>query len=138
MSMLRKTVVATALIGAGLGTMSGAAMANDHQGSDAKGCSNSIKAESENGSGRSLGDTTGGDQALDASNLCDIANGNLVGSGNNVAGGDITNGDTETITDISNEETTETTTTEGVPAGGAGGLGGLGALDGILGAIFGA
>ena len=134
MSMLRKTVVATALIGAGLGTMSGAAMAHDHHGSDAKGgCSNSIKAENENGSGRSLGGTTGGDQALDASNLCNIANGNLVGSGNNVAGGDITNGDTETITDISNEDNTETTTTDG-----AGGAGGLGALDGILDAIFGA
>lgn len=132
MSILRKTVVATAIIGAGLGTMSGAAMAHDSHGSDAKGCSNSIKAESENGSGRSLGDTTGGDQALEASNLCDIANGNLVGSGNNVAGGDITNGDTETITEVSDVTNTETTTTEGTAA-----PGGLGGLDTILDAIFG-
>lgn len=132
MSILRKTVVATAIIGAGLGTMSGAAMAHDSHGSDAKGCSNSIAAESENGSGRSLGDTTGGDQALEASNLCNIANGNLVGSGNNVAGGDITNGDTETITEVSDVTNTETTTTEGTAA-----PGGLGGFDTILDAIFG-
>jgi hypothetical protein len=136
MSMLRKTVLTTVIIGAGLGSMSGAALAWDHHGSDsAKGCSNSIAGASENGSGDSLGDTTGGDQAFDASNLCDILNGNQIASKNNVAtAGTIINGDTTDITRTSTDTTTETTDTT-VPAapGGAGGLDLGGLLGGLLG-----
>ncbi|MEJ2868211.1 hypothetical protein WCD74_10570 [Actinomycetospora sp. OC33-EN08] len=137
MSMLRKAVLTTAIVGAGLGSMTGAAMAHDgghgHGGHDAaKSCSNAIKGESENGAGRTLGDTTGGDQAFDASNTCDILNDNEILSGNNVAtaGGVITNGDTTDITRTNTETTTETSDTT-VPAGGAGGLGDL------LGGLFG-
>jgi len=136
MSMLRKTILTTVVIGAGLGSMSGAAFAHDqHDGGAAKGCSNAIMAESENGSGRSLGDTTGGDQDLSASNFCNILNGNEVLSDNNVAaaGGVITNGDTTDITETSTETNTETSDTT-VPAGGGGGLPDLG---GLLGGIFG-
>ena len=137
MSMLRKTILTTVVIGAGLGSMSGAALANDHDGGQAKGCSNAIMAESENGSGRSLGDTTGGDQDLSASNFCNILNDNEVGSGNNVAtaGGVITNGDTTDITETSTETNTETTDTT-VPAGGGAG-GGLPIFGDLLGGIFG-
>lgn len=109
-SMFRKTVLATAIIGAGLGSMSGAAFAGDdpgngghhgghdkgHSSSSQGGCSNEIAAESKNGSGRSLGDTTGGDQDLSASNLCHILTGNEILSNNNVSLlGNITNGDTD-------------------------------------------
>lgn len=130
MSMLRKTVLTTAIIGAGLGSMSGAAFAWDHHGETAKGCSNAIAASSENGSGDSLGDTTGGDQAFDASNVCDILNGNTIGSDNNVAtaGGTIRNGDVTDITRTSTSTSEETSNTT-VPAGGldlGGLLGGLG------------
>jgi hypothetical protein len=129
--MFRKTVLATAIIGAGLGSMSGAAFAGDapsngghhgdgghgggkHQSAPASsdGCSNKVGAESKNGAGRTLGDTTGGDQDLSASNLCNILSGNEVLSNNNVAllGGSVTNGDTLTATLTSTvSETTEST-----------------------------
>ena len=113
MSMFRKSVLTLAVVGAGLGSMSGAAFANTQDGGSAKGCSNAIAAESENGSGRSLGDTTGGDQDLSASNFCDILNGNELLSGNNFATGlsSITNGDTTDITETSTETNTETSDT---------------------------
>lgn len=112
-SMFRKTVLTTAIIGAGLGSMTGAAFAGDDPGdgghhghgshdkqyskSSDSGCSNSVAAESKNGSGRSLGDTRGGDQDLSASNLCHILTGNEVLSNNNVSLlGNVTNGDTTT------------------------------------------
>ena len=127
--MFRKTVLATAIIGAGLGSMSGAAFAGDapsnggnhgdngggkYQSAPAssEGCSNKIGAESKNGAGRTLGDTTGGDQDLSASNLCNILSGNEILSNNNVAllGGSITNGDTLTRTLTSTvTDTSETT-----------------------------
>lgn len=115
MSMLRKTVLATAIIGAGLGSMSGAALAWDNHGGDAaKGCSNDIAGQSENGAGRTLGDTEGGNQNFDASNVCDILNGNKVLSDNNAATGasSIRNGDqtTDTRTSTSTETQNSNTT----------------------------
>lgn len=128
--MLRKTVLATAIVGAGLGSMSGAAFAGDapsngghHGGGDgggkhhsapaAGGCSNTVGAKSENGSGRSLGDTTGGSQDVSASNLCNILSGNEVLSNNNVSLlGDITNGDTRNETVVSTVTDTLTSTTD--------------------------
>ncbi|MEJ2868217.1 hypothetical protein WCD74_10600 [Actinomycetospora sp. OC33-EN08] len=128
--MFRKTVLATAIIGAGLGSMSGAAFAGDDPGDGGHhgghghgkhmsqpkdgGCSNSVAAESKNGSGDSLGDTTGGDQDLSASNLCHILTGNEILSNNNVAllGGSVVNGDTLTQT-LTRTSTTDSTTTVG-------------------------
>ncbi|MCD2189334.1 hypothetical protein [Actinomycetospora soli] len=133
-SMFRKTVLATAIIGAGLGSMSGAAFAGDDPGdgghhgghgshdkhysnSSDSGCSNNVAAESKNGSGRSLGDTTGGDQDLSASNLCHILTGNEVLSNNNISLlGDVTNGDTTTRTS-SSTVTEDITSTIGGAAG---------------------
>ncbi|WP_245561418.1 hypothetical protein [Actinomycetospora chiangmaiensis] len=113
--MLRKTVLATAIIGAGLGSMSGAALAWDnHGGHDAaKGCSNDLSGKSENGAGRTLGDTTGGDQTFDASNTCDILNGNKVLSDNNAAtgGSTIRNGNDRTETRTTNTASQSTSNT---------------------------
>ncbi|MCD2189327.1 hypothetical protein [Actinomycetospora soli] len=103
MSIFRSAAIGTLIVGAGLGTLTGVATAHE-SGHAAQGCSNAVAASTENGSGRSLGDTTGGDQALDASNVCDILNGNQIGSANNVAGGDVVNGDTRT----ENSDVTET------------------------------
>jgi hypothetical protein len=108
--MFRKTVVATALIGAGLGTMSGAAFAGDDPGdgghSDhhsswghdkghdkSSSCSNDVKAENLSKSG-GLADVLGGDQILAPINVCHILDDNSVLNGNNVALlGSIQNGD---------------------------------------------
>ena len=108
MQMFRKAAVATLIMGAGLASTAGVAMANDHGGDAAKGCSNAAAAKSSNGADRTLGDTTGGDQAFDLSNTCDILNGNKVLSENNAATGasTITNGDTTTV----DEESTSTST----------------------------
>ncbi|GLZ50652.1 hypothetical protein Acsp07_02690 [Actinomycetospora sp. NBRC 106378] len=112
--MLRKTVLTTVIIGAGLGSMSGAALAWDHHDGGSKGCSNDIAGKSENGAGRTLGDTDGGDQTFDASNVCDIFNGNSIGSDNNAAtgGSAIRNGDdrTDTRTSTSTSESNSNTT----------------------------
>ncbi|MDL5155587.1 hypothetical protein [Actinomycetospora termitidis] len=113
--MFRKTLIATAVVGAGLASTAGVAMAHEHHDAG-KSCSNAAEAASKNSSGDSLGDTTGGAQALDLSNTCDILNGNKIGSGNNVASalGTIVNGDTtditrsSTTTDTSDESTTVT------------------------------
>ena len=104
MSFFRTSVLATMIVGAGLGTLSGVASA--HESAPAAGCSNGISASNENGAGRTLGDTTGGDQDLSGSNTCDILNDNEILSGNNAAVGDITNGDTTTRNSASNEEVT--------------------------------
>ncbi len=126
--MFRKTVLTTAIIGAGLGSMTGAAFAGDdpgdggHHGSHDKhssssaGCSNTVRAESKNGSGDSLGDTTGGPQRLDASNLCHILTGNEILSNNNfsTAGSSIINGDTLTKT-LTRTDTDNSSTTTTVP-----------------------
>lgn len=108
MSVFRKTVLASAILGAGLASTAGVATATTahHDG----GCSNGIAAKSDNSSGRSLGDTTGGAQDLSASNTCDILNGNKVASGNNAAGGDVVNGDTTDITRSSTSTDTVTRT----------------------------
>ncbi|WP_018331055.1 hypothetical protein [Actinomycetospora chiangmaiensis] len=114
MSMLRKVVVSTAIVGAGLGSLAGIASA--HESGPAKGCSNAISAAAENGAGRTAGDTTGGSQDLSASNLCDIANGNTILSGNNVStlGSSIINGDTTTKTVNSSSATSIVSTLTGL------------------------
>jgi hypothetical protein len=110
MSVARKTVLAVAILGAGLASTAGVATATTaHHGG---GCSNDVAAKSSNSSGDSLGDTTGGAQDLSAENVCDIFNGNTVGSDNNTALlGNIVNGDTTTrTTDITSTTSSSRTT----------------------------
>ena len=102
--MIRKTVLATAIIGAGLGSMTGAAFAGDDPGSSGhnwdndhghsrhhddsdnapqSSCTNNVAAvnKSENGG---LVDVLGGAQTIIPVNACDILNGNSVLSGNHL------------------------------------------------------
>ncbi|MDL5155585.1 hypothetical protein [Actinomycetospora termitidis] len=111
MSVFRKTVLASAILGAGLASTAGVATAHEHHDAG-KSCSNAAEAASKNSSGKSLGDTTGGDQDLAASNTCDILNGNQILSDNNAAtAGTIVNGDTTDITRTRTSSDTSTTTT---------------------------
>jgi hypothetical protein len=115
-SMIRKTVLATAIIGVGLGSMTGAAFAGDdpsdgghggHEGhhsswghdkggdhDKSSSCSNDVKAANET-KGGGLADVLGGDQILAPINACHILDDNSLLNGNNVAllGGSIQNGD---------------------------------------------
>ena len=103
MSTFRKTVLTTAIIGAGLAATSGSAFASEHQShesnSASSGCSNLVEVADENGAGEvKRGDITGGDQDIQSSNLCNNLSGNEVLSGNNVAlGGTVQNGDSKTV-----------------------------------------
>ncbi len=114
MQMFRKAAVATVILGAGLASTAGVAMAHGSHGEAAgKSCSNSAAAKSSNGADRTLGDTTGGDQAVDLSNTCDILNGNEILSGNNAAtGGTIVNGDTTTVDDTRTSSSESTIITD--------------------------
>ena len=68
MQIFRSAAVATVILGAGLASTAGVAMANEHGGDAAKGCSNSAAAKSSNGADRTLGDTTGGTQDIGLGN----------------------------------------------------------------------
>ncbi|HEY2226072.1 hypothetical protein [Actinomycetospora sp.] len=107
-------MLASAIIGVGLGSMTGAAFAGDdpsdgghggHEGHSSswghdKGhdksssCSNDVKAANET-KGGGLADVLGGDQILAPINACHILDDNKLLNGNNVAllGGSIHNGD---------------------------------------------
>jgi hypothetical protein len=114
MSFFRTAAVSTLIVGAGLGSMAG--LASAHESAPAKGCSNTVEGSSSNGAGRTLGDTTGGDQDFSATNLCDILNGNKIGSGNNAAAtGDIVNGDTTTTTTERNSASSTSVITDLLP-----------------------
>lgn len=108
--MFRKTVLTTAIIGAGLGSMTGAAFAGDDPGDGghsghhsswghdkSSSCSNDVKAANVTKAG-GLADVLGGDQVLAPINVCHILDDNSVLNGNNVAllGGSIHNGDSAT------------------------------------------
>lgn len=120
MSTFRKTVLTTAIIGAGLASTSGAAFATEgghdgghhesHKASAA--CANLTKAVNNNG-GKALLDVVGGSQALSSTNVCNNLNGNSIASGNNLAGGNIQNGSN---TVKSNSTTTASTTGKNSPA----------------------
>lgn len=115
MSMFRKTVLTTAIIGAGLASTTGAAFAGDcpdsgskshgHESSESGhqasgiGCANGTEAENNNGGEAALGGILGGSQAISSLNLCDNLNGNSILSNNNIALGDIQNGDNTEITE---------------------------------------
>lgn len=119
MSTFRKTVLTTAIIGAGLASTSGAAFASDghhgHQESNksSAACSNLTEAVNDNGGEVAFGIISGGNQGLSSTNICNNLNGNSVGSGNNLAGGNIQNGSN---TVKSNSTTTASTTGKNSPA----------------------
>ena len=99
--MFRKTVLATAIVGAGLGSMSGAAFAgdapsdsghghhHDHHGSwdhhKSSSCSNNAEGAIDNSGAETLVGVLDGSQGALGLNVCDILNDNSVLSGNNVA-----------------------------------------------------
>ena len=108
MSMLRKTVLTTAIIGAGLASTTGAAFASDchsdgghHKSSHERtknvtnnnSCSNTFGGSVENGGSKQLGLVNGSQGALQG-NLCNVLNGNKILSDNNVSilGGDALGG----------------------------------------------
>lgn len=120
MSILRKTVLTTAIIGAGLASTTGAAFAGDcpshghashektQSAGQGDGCLNATEAENSNGAERvTRGDVTGGAQSIGQSNVCGNLSNNEILSNNNIAilGGTVRNGD-------SVEQTTNTSTAE--------------------------
>ncbi len=86
MSMLRKTTITVAIVGAGLGSLTGAAFANTHHGSShdshsSSSCTNNVKAlNSSKGGG--FADVAGGAQTVGAANVCHILDDNKVLNGN--------------------------------------------------------
>lgn len=99
MSMLRKTVLTTAIIGAGLAATTGSAFATEcasDSGSQStshestknvtnnNGCSNTFGGSVENGGSKQLGLVNGSQGALQG-NACNILNGNKILSDNNVS-----------------------------------------------------
>jgi hypothetical protein len=84
MSMLRKTTITVAIVGAGLGSLTGAAFANTHHGSShdsshgsSSSCTNNVKAlNSSQGGG--FADVAGGAQTVGAINACHILDDNKV------------------------------------------------------------
>ena len=99
MSMFRKTVLATAIVGAGLGSMSGAAFAGDcpsegghhsshhHASSGQTGsssCTNNVEAQNETGAG-SVANVLGGAQTVVPVNVCHILEGNQVLNDNHLS-----------------------------------------------------
>jgi hypothetical protein len=106
MSMFRRAAIATAILGAGLASTTGAAMATEshgghghgHDGGHSNSCSNDIAAKNVN-KGGAFADVLGGDQIAAPINACHILDDNSLLNGNNVALlGTITNGDTTTTT----------------------------------------
>ncbi len=103
MSMFRKTVLATAIVGAGLGSLSGAAFAGDcpsdggHSGHsssshhhassgahESSSCTNNVEAENKAGAG-AFADVLGGAQTITPVNLCHIVSDNDVLNGNHIS-----------------------------------------------------
>ncbi len=86
MSMLRKTTITVAIVGAGLGSLTGAAFANTHHGSShdshsSSSCTNNVKALNASKSGGFV-DVAGGAQTVVAANVCHILDDNKVLNGN--------------------------------------------------------
>lgn len=98
--MIRKTVLTTAIVGAGLASTAGAAFAGDapssessgsghHHGSShsdsSKGCSNTAAGEIDNKGAKTLVGILDGSQGALGLNLCDNLNNNKVLSGNHIS-----------------------------------------------------
>ena len=90
MSTFRKTVLTTAIIGAGLATTAGSAFATDcshdsghkESHSASKGCSNSALGKIDNSQSKTLIGVLDGSQGALGANICDNLNNNKVLSGN--------------------------------------------------------
>jgi len=98
--MFRKTVLTTAIVGAGLGSLSGAAFAGDcpsdgghhssshHHASsgahESSSCTNNVEAVNKAGGG-SFADVLGGTQTITPVNLCHILSDNDVLNGNHIS-----------------------------------------------------
>jgi hypothetical protein len=104
MSMFRRAAVATAILGAGLASTTGAAMATTSHGhghgqDGSHGCSNTIDAKNKSVGGALS--VVGGDQIAAPINICHILDDNSLLNGNNVAAlGTITNGNTTSTPDV--------------------------------------
>jgi hypothetical protein len=100
MSMIRRAAVGAVILGAGLASTAGVALANDchhgHGGHDGHGhssaghsgggnsCTNNLDLVNAS-KGGGLADVAGGAQTAIPTNICDIANDNAVGNGNEVS-----------------------------------------------------
>lgn len=90
--MIRKAAVGAIILGAGLASTSGVAMATegghghgDHDGHrSSSSCTNNLDLLNVTKSG-SFADVAGGSQTALAGNICDIANNNAVGNGNTLS-----------------------------------------------------
>jgi hypothetical protein len=98
MSMLRKTTITVAIVGAGLGSLTGAAFANTSHGSshDSHGshgssssCTNNVRALN-SAQGGSFVDVAGGAQTVAATNVCHVLDDNKVLNHNTVTIGGTT------------------------------------------------
>ncbi|HEY2226069.1 hypothetical protein [Actinomycetospora sp.] len=98
--MFRRAAVATAILGAGLASTTGAAFATESHGhghDSGHGCSNDVAAKNKTEGGALS--VLGGDQIAAPINVCHILDDNSLLNGNNVAAlGTITNGDTTSST----------------------------------------
>jgi hypothetical protein len=93
-STLRKTVLTTAIIGAGLASTAGSAFATDcghdnhhqksHQSSSSSDCTNNVLARNSTGGG-SFANVLGGAQTIIPVNACHILDNNKIANGNKVA-----------------------------------------------------
>jgi hypothetical protein len=102
MSMIRRAAVGAVILGAGFASTAGVAMANDCSHDQGHGHGHSHSASGPGSSGHSstctnnldlvnaskgggLADVAGGAQTAIPANICDIANDNAVGNGNDVS-----------------------------------------------------
>lgn len=93
--MIRKTVLTTAIVGAGLASTTGAAFAGDapsesghhhsSKSSSSSGCSNESAGKINNAKSGSLIGVLDGSQGALGVNVCDILSGNSIGSGNEIS-----------------------------------------------------
>ena len=95
MSTFRKTVLTTAIIGAGLATTAGSAFATDcghdshsghksHETTKSSECTNNVKALNQT-KGGGLADVLGGAQTVAPINACDILSHNSLLNGNDIS-----------------------------------------------------
>jgi hypothetical protein len=91
-STFRKTVLTTAIIGAGLASTAGSALANDSHGGHEKaghdasvGCSNSFKGET--GNSKNAFSLLNDSQGAIGANVCDVLSHNNVLNGNSISVG---------------------------------------------------
>jgi hypothetical protein len=95
MSMIRRAAVGAVILGAGFASTAGVAMANcshdeghghghGHAASHSSSCTNNLDLVNAS-KGGGLADVAGGAQTAIPANICDIANDNAVGNGNDIS-----------------------------------------------------